>query len=114
MAEAYIVDAVSTPVGKRGKGLAAVHPLDLAAAPLEALLVLVVRDAEAQVVRASEPLLEGLVAGLDLVAREVLVVDGEIGAADDLADGGGAADDAVRASTAAFDEGGEELLLLGD
>ncbi len=38
MAEAYIVDAVRTPVGKRGKGLAAVHPLDLAAAPLEALM----------------------------------------------------------------------------
>ncbi|QCU77807.1 acetyl-CoA C-acetyltransferase [Citricoccus sp. SGAir0253] len=34
MAEAYIIDAVRTPVGRRGKGLAGVHPLDLAAAPL--------------------------------------------------------------------------------
>ncbi|MGD6980807.1 MULTISPECIES: acetyl-CoA C-acetyltransferase [Citricoccus] len=34
MAEAYIVDAVRTPVGRRGKGLAQVHPLDLAAAPI--------------------------------------------------------------------------------
>ena len=29
--EAYIVDAVRTPVGKRGGGLATVHPADLAA-----------------------------------------------------------------------------------
>ncbi|HRO29426.1 MULTISPECIES: acetyl-CoA C-acetyltransferase [Micrococcaceae] len=34
MAEAYIIDAVRTPVGRRGKGLAQVHPLDLAAAPI--------------------------------------------------------------------------------
>lgn len=38
MAEAYIVDAVRTPVGRRGKGLAEVHPLDLAAAPLRELV----------------------------------------------------------------------------
>lgn len=38
MAEAYIVDAIRTPVGRRGKGLAQVHPLDLAAAPLAALM----------------------------------------------------------------------------
>lgn len=38
MAEAYIVDAVRTPVGRRGKGLAEVHPLDLAAAPLKELV----------------------------------------------------------------------------
>jgi acetyl-CoA C-acetyltransferase len=38
MPEAYIVDAVRTPVGRRGKGLAHVHPLDLAAAPLRALI----------------------------------------------------------------------------
>ncbi len=31
MAEAYIVDAVRTPVGKKGGGLAAVHPADLGA-----------------------------------------------------------------------------------
>ena len=31
MPEAYIVDAVRTPVGKRGGGLAAVHPADLGA-----------------------------------------------------------------------------------
>jgi acetyl-CoA C-acetyltransferase len=31
MAEAYIVDAVRTPVGKRGGGLAAAHPADLGA-----------------------------------------------------------------------------------
>jgi acetyl-CoA C-acetyltransferase len=34
MAEAYIIDAVRTPVGRRGKALAQVHPLDLAAAPI--------------------------------------------------------------------------------
>ncbi|MFB9187143.1 acetyl-CoA C-acetyltransferase [Dactylosporangium sucinum] len=35
---AYIVDAVRTPVGRRGGGLAAVHPLDLGAHVLEALV----------------------------------------------------------------------------
>ena len=38
MTEAYIVDAVRTPVGKKGKGLAHVHPLDLGAAPLRELM----------------------------------------------------------------------------
>jgi acetyl-CoA C-acetyltransferase len=38
MAEAYIVDAVRTPVGKRGGGLAAVHPADLGAVVLSALV----------------------------------------------------------------------------
>ena len=31
MPEAYLIDAVRTPVGKRGGGLAGVHPADLAA-----------------------------------------------------------------------------------
>lgn len=44
--EAYIVDAVRTPVGRRGKGLAQVHPLDLAAAPLRALVDRVGLDSE--------------------------------------------------------------------
>jgi acetyl-CoA C-acetyltransferase len=38
MNEAYIVDAVRTPVGKRGGGLAAVHPADLGAAAISALM----------------------------------------------------------------------------
>jgi acetyl-CoA C-acetyltransferase len=38
MTEAYIIDAVRTPVGRRGKGLAGVHPLDLAAAPIKELV----------------------------------------------------------------------------
>lgn len=38
MAEAYIVDAVRTPVGKRGGGLSDVHPADLGAASIKALL----------------------------------------------------------------------------
>src|ERR1700752_3101245 len=38
MSEAYIVDAVRTPVGKRGGGLAAVHPPDLGACVLAALV----------------------------------------------------------------------------
>ncbi|MEV4900020.1 acetyl-CoA C-acetyltransferase [Citricoccus sp. NPDC055426] len=38
MAEAYIVDAVRTPVGRRGKGLSQVHPLDLAAAPIREII----------------------------------------------------------------------------
>jgi acetyl-CoA C-acetyltransferase len=38
MDEAYIVDAVRTPVGKRGGGLAQVHPADLGAHSLTALL----------------------------------------------------------------------------
>lgn len=38
MAEAYIVDAVRTPVGRRGKGLSHVHPLDLAAAPIREII----------------------------------------------------------------------------
>ena len=32
MAEAFIIDALRTPVGRRGGGLSAVHPADLAAA----------------------------------------------------------------------------------
>ncbi|WCO66192.1 acetyl-CoA C-acetyltransferase [Iamia majanohamensis] len=38
MPEAYIVDAVRTPVGKRGGGLAEVHPADLGALSIRALL----------------------------------------------------------------------------
>jgi acetyl-CoA C-acetyltransferase len=38
MAEAYIIDVVRTPVGKRGGGLAQVHPADLGAHVIKALL----------------------------------------------------------------------------
>ena len=38
MAEAYIIDAVRTPVGKRNGGLAKVHPADLGAHALRALV----------------------------------------------------------------------------
>jgi acetyl-CoA C-acetyltransferase len=38
MAEAYIVDAVRTPVGRRGGGLSHVHPADLGAHALRALI----------------------------------------------------------------------------
>src|ERR1039458_5790278 len=38
MPEAYIVDAVRTPVGKRGGGLATVHPADLGARVLSSLV----------------------------------------------------------------------------
>jgi acetyl-CoA C-acetyltransferase len=38
MAEAYIVDAVRTPVGKRGGSLSQLHPADLGAITLEALV----------------------------------------------------------------------------
>lgn len=38
MPEAYIIDAVRTPVGKRGGGLSAVHPADLGAHALTALI----------------------------------------------------------------------------
>jgi acetyl-CoA C-acetyltransferase len=38
MSEAYIVDAVRTPVGRRGGGLAGVHPADLGAHSLRALV----------------------------------------------------------------------------
>ncbi|MGW0777342.1 acetyl-CoA C-acetyltransferase [Streptomyces sp. NPDC002835] len=38
MPEAYIVEAVRTPVGKRGGGLSAVHPADLGAHVLRALM----------------------------------------------------------------------------
>ncbi len=38
MAEAYIVDAVRTPVGKKGGGLAGVHPADLGAHVITGLL----------------------------------------------------------------------------
>ena len=37
MAEAYIIDAVRTPVGRRGGGLSQVHPADLGAFPLTQL-----------------------------------------------------------------------------
>ena len=38
MPEAYIIDAVRSPVGRRGGGLAGVHPADLGAHAIEALL----------------------------------------------------------------------------
>jgi acetyl-CoA C-acetyltransferase len=38
MPEAYIVDAIRTPVGKRGGGLSAVHPADLGAHILKAIV----------------------------------------------------------------------------
>jgi acetyl-CoA C-acetyltransferase len=38
MQEAYIVDAVRTPVGRRGGGLSGVHPADLGAASISALI----------------------------------------------------------------------------
>src|SRR5881227_899141 len=38
MPEAYIVDAVRTPVGKRGGGLSQIHPADLGAHILRALV----------------------------------------------------------------------------
>src|SRR5580700_6679991 len=38
MSEAYIVDAIRTPVGRRGGGLSAVHPADLGAHVLRALV----------------------------------------------------------------------------
>jgi acetyl-CoA C-acetyltransferase len=38
MAEAYIIDAVRTPMGKRGGGLSQVHPVDLSAHVLRALV----------------------------------------------------------------------------
>jgi len=38
MPEAYIVDAVRTPVGRRGGGLSAVHPADLGAHVIKAVL----------------------------------------------------------------------------
>jgi acetyl-CoA C-acetyltransferase len=37
MAEAYIVDAIRTPVGRRGGGLSQIHPADLGAASIKAL-----------------------------------------------------------------------------
>lgn len=38
MNEAYIIDAVRTPVGRRGGGLAHMHPADLGAIPIKELL----------------------------------------------------------------------------
>ena len=38
MAEAYIIDAVRTPTGKKKGSLAAMHPADLGAVPLQALI----------------------------------------------------------------------------
>ena len=38
MPEAYIVDAIRTPVGKRGGSLSTIHPADLGAASIKALL----------------------------------------------------------------------------
>ena len=38
MPEAFIVDAVRTPVGRRGGGLSQIHPADLGAAALAAVV----------------------------------------------------------------------------
>src|ERR1700751_237189 len=47
MAEAYIIDAVRTPVGRRGGSLAAAHPADLGAHVIRALLARTHADPEA-------------------------------------------------------------------
>jgi len=47
MPEAYIIDAVRTPVGRRGGGLAAAHPADLGAHVIKALLARTGVDPEA-------------------------------------------------------------------
>jgi acetyl-CoA C-acetyltransferase len=47
MAEAYIIDAVRTPVGRRNGGLSKVHPADLGASPLVALMQRTGMDPEA-------------------------------------------------------------------
>jgi acetyl-CoA C-acetyltransferase len=47
MAEAYIIDAVRTPVGRRGGSLAAAHPADLGAHVIRALLARTQADPEA-------------------------------------------------------------------
>jgi acetyl-CoA C-acetyltransferase len=39
MAEAYIIDAVRTPVGKKGGGLSTVHSADLGAHVIKALML---------------------------------------------------------------------------
>ena len=38
MPEAYLIDAVRTPVGRRRGGLAQIHPADLGAHALQALM----------------------------------------------------------------------------
>jgi acetyl-CoA C-acetyltransferase len=38
MAEAYLIDAVRTPIGRRGGGLAGAHPADLGAHVIKALV----------------------------------------------------------------------------
>ncbi|MFM2258041.1 MAG: hypothetical protein RIQ28_1888, partial [Pseudomonadota bacterium] len=38
MAEAYIIDAVRTPIGRKKGSLAELHPADLGAAPIKALV----------------------------------------------------------------------------
>lgn len=47
MTEAYIVDAVRTPVARRRGGLSGVHPLDLAAAPLREIVTRHLEDSAA-------------------------------------------------------------------
>ena len=47
MAEAYIVGAVRTPVGKRNGGLSAVHPADMAAHVLTELIARTAADPSA-------------------------------------------------------------------
>ena len=38
MAEAYIIDAVRTPIGRKKGSLAGLHPADLGAHPIKALI----------------------------------------------------------------------------
>ena len=38
MAEAYIIDAARTPIGRKKGSLAAIHPADLGAHPIKALV----------------------------------------------------------------------------
>ena len=53
MSEAYIVGAVRTPVGRRNGGLAAVHPVDLAAGVLTELIARTGADPSAENIAAA-------------------------------------------------------------
>ena len=47
MAEAYIIDAVRTPIGRKKGSLAGLHPADLGAHPIKALVARTGIDANA-------------------------------------------------------------------
>src|SRR6266498_1357842 len=96
MSEAFIIDAVRTPVGKKGGSLAQIHPADLGAHALKALMdrvgidpalvedvVLDERGIDADAIHERLERVGAEVGRMDLGQRSALLADGGADGVDD-------------------------------